>query len=76
MNRADCSQREGNYPPPAGASPILGLECCGTVQEARALMSSRILLNPCSNARSHCCLAFGEQHSILSYLLDPEDRVE
>ena len=40
VNRADCSQREGNYPPPAGASPILGLECCGVVQEARALFCS------------------------------------
>lgn len=31
VNRADLMQREGNYPPPPGASPILGLECAGTV---------------------------------------------
>jgi putative PIG3 family NAD(P)H quinone oxidoreductase len=31
VNRADLLQREGNYPPPAGASPILGMECSGTV---------------------------------------------
>ena len=31
VNRADCMQREGNYPPPPGASPYLGLECSGTV---------------------------------------------
>ncbi len=34
VNRADLLQREGHYPPPAGASPILGLECAGIVTEA------------------------------------------
>lgn len=36
VNRADLLQREGRYPPPAGASPILGLECAGTVIELGA----------------------------------------
>jgi putative PIG3 family NAD(P)H quinone oxidoreductase len=31
VNRADLLQRMGFYPPPAGASPLLGLECAGTV---------------------------------------------
>lgn len=31
VNRADLLQRAGHYPPPAGASPYLGLECSGTV---------------------------------------------
>ena len=31
VNRADLLQRQGYYPPPAGASKILGLECSGTV---------------------------------------------
>jgi putative PIG3 family NAD(P)H quinone oxidoreductase len=31
VNRADLMQREGRYPPPPGASDILGLECAGTV---------------------------------------------
>jgi putative PIG3 family NAD(P)H quinone oxidoreductase len=31
VNRADLVQREGHYPPPEGASEILGLECSGTV---------------------------------------------
>jgi NADPH2:quinone reductase len=31
VNRPDISQREGKYPPPADASPILGLEVAGTV---------------------------------------------
>jgi putative PIG3 family NAD(P)H quinone oxidoreductase len=33
LNRADLLQRQGMYPPPPGASPILGLECSGTVAE-------------------------------------------
>lgn len=31
LNRADLVQRQGLYPPPPGASPIMGLECSGTV---------------------------------------------
>lgn len=31
LNRADLLQRKGHYPPPAGASEILGLEICGRV---------------------------------------------
>jgi putative PIG3 family NAD(P)H quinone oxidoreductase len=31
VNRADLLQRMGFYPPPPGASPILGLECSGRV---------------------------------------------
>ena len=33
VNRADLLQRQGMYPPPPGASPILGLECAGEVAE-------------------------------------------
>jgi putative PIG3 family NAD(P)H quinone oxidoreductase len=32
LNRADLLQRRGVYPPPPGASDILGLECAGVVQ--------------------------------------------
>lgn len=31
INRADLHQRAGRYPPPPGASEILGLECAGVV---------------------------------------------
>ncbi|MAN65137.1 NAD(P)H-quinone oxidoreductase [uncultured Hyphomonas sp.] len=31
LNRADLVQRRGAYPPPPGASPIMGLEISGTV---------------------------------------------
>lgn len=34
VNRADLLQRRGAYPPPAGASPILGLELAGEVAVA------------------------------------------
>ena len=32
INRADVMQRKGFYPPPPGASPILGLELAGVVE--------------------------------------------
>jgi putative PIG3 family NAD(P)H quinone oxidoreductase len=31
VNRADLLQRQGHYPPPPGASEIIGLECSGRV---------------------------------------------
>jgi putative PIG3 family NAD(P)H quinone oxidoreductase len=31
VNRADVSQRRGQYPPPAGAPPYPGLECSGVI---------------------------------------------
>ncbi len=34
VNRPDVSQRKGEYPPPPGASPILGLEVAGEVVAA------------------------------------------
>ncbi|AGT90146.1 NAD(P)H-quinone oxidoreductase [Rhodococcus qingshengii] len=33
VNRADLLQRQGFYPPPPGASDILGLECSGVITE-------------------------------------------
>ena len=33
VNRADLLQRQGHYPPPPGASEILGLECAGVVTQ-------------------------------------------
>jgi NADPH:quinone reductase-like Zn-dependent oxidoreductase len=34
VNRPDVAQRSGSYPPPPGASPVLGLEVAGAVVEA------------------------------------------
>ncbi|HET8982816.1 MAG TPA: NAD(P)H-quinone oxidoreductase [Pedococcus sp.] len=31
VNRADLLQRQGHYPPPPGASDVLGLECSGRI---------------------------------------------
>ncbi|RNL62071.1 NAD(P)H-quinone oxidoreductase [Nocardioides marmoriginsengisoli] len=36
VNRADTLQRMGFYPPPPGASDVLGLECSGTVRSVGA----------------------------------------
>jgi putative PIG3 family NAD(P)H quinone oxidoreductase len=36
VNRADLLQRQGHYPPPPGASEVLGLECSGIVSEVGA----------------------------------------
>ena len=36
INRADLLQRQGMYPPPPGASALLGLECAGEVIEMAA----------------------------------------
>ncbi len=33
LNRADLAQKAGRYPPPPGASPVLGLEVSGIVAE-------------------------------------------
>lgn len=39
LNRADTLQRKGVYPPPQGASPILGLELAGEVVEVGSAVS-------------------------------------
>ncbi|MBI6896378.1 NAD(P)H-quinone oxidoreductase [Pseudomonas putida] len=36
LNRADLLQRAGLYPPPPGASPYMGLECSGIIEEVGA----------------------------------------
>ena len=41
VNRADLLQRQGHYPPPPGASPILGMEVSGHIVELGAVHNSR-----------------------------------
>lgn len=36
VNRADLLQRQGMYPPPPGASAVIGLECAGEIAEVGA----------------------------------------
>jgi tumor protein p53-inducible protein 3 len=48
LNRADLLQRRGVYPPPPGASDVLGLECAGVVAAlgpgvARAKVGDRVM---------------------------------
>ena len=40
VNRADLLQRRGLYPPPSGASDILGLECAGEIMEVGGEVAS------------------------------------
>ncbi|NIP24106.1 MAG: alcohol dehydrogenase catalytic domain-containing protein, partial [Phycisphaerae bacterium] len=39
LNRADLAQRAGHYPPPPGASEILGLEMAGRIAAAGSKVS-------------------------------------
>ena len=41
VNRADLAQKNGLYPPPPGASEILGLECSGIVKSIGENVTSR-----------------------------------
>ena len=41
VNRADLMQRQGHYPPPLGASPILGMELSGHIVELGTGTTSR-----------------------------------
>jgi putative PIG3 family NAD(P)H quinone oxidoreductase len=43
VNRADLLQRQGHYPPPPGATDILGLECSGTITALGAGVTSRAI---------------------------------
>ena len=40
LNRADLIQRKGFYPPPKGASQVMGLECSGTIVEVGRSVSN------------------------------------
>lgn len=42
LNRADLLQRAGLYPPPPGASPYMGLECAGVIEEVGAGANWRV----------------------------------
>jgi putative PIG3 family NAD(P)H quinone oxidoreductase len=41
VNRADVSQRQGHYPPPAGAPPYPGLECAGVISATGPSVTDR-----------------------------------
>jgi putative PIG3 family NAD(P)H quinone oxidoreductase len=41
VNRADTLQRMGFYPPPPGASDVIGLECSGTIEAVGPALDGR-----------------------------------
>jgi len=47
VNRADLLQRRGHYPPPPGASDIIGLEVSGRVGELGAEVAGWAVGDPC-----------------------------
>jgi len=47
VNRADLLQRQGFYPPPPGASDVLGLECSGTVSAVGAGVEGWVVGDTC-----------------------------
>lgn len=47
VNRADLVQRQGHYPPPPGASEIIGLEASGHVAELGAGVTGWEVGDPC-----------------------------
>lgn len=51
VNRADINQRQGHYPPPAGASEILGLEVSGVISEIGPLVTGGEI----GDRVAHCC---------------------
>ncbi len=46
VNRADLLQRRGLYPPPPGASPVLGLEAAGRVAEVAPDVTGLVMGEP------------------------------
>jgi NADPH2:quinone reductase len=57
INRPDILQRQGHYPVPAGASPILGLEVAGEVIGGD--MNHPILSSPLHTGQAVCALLTG-----------------
>lgn len=47
VNRADLMQRQGHYPPPPGASPIIGLEVAGRVAALGPGVNDWAVGDPC-----------------------------
>jgi NADPH:quinone reductase len=65
LNRADLLQAEGRYPPPAGASPILGLEVAGEVvscgaQVAKCLPGDKVCALLAGGGYAEYCAAPAE----------------
>ncbi len=70
VNRPDCLQRAGTYPPPQGASDLPGLELSGTVVAIGAGVEPELLNQPvCALANGggyaeYCTVPFGQCLSV------------
>ncbi len=85
VNRPDCIQRAGHYPPPADASPILGLEVAGTVvavgegQSEWSIGDTLCALTPGGGYAEYCvapaahCLPLPEGLTVLEAASLPEN---
>jgi NADPH:quinone reductase len=67
INRADLLQRQGHYPPPPGASPILGMEISGHIAELGPGTSGRWLAGD-----AVCALVAGGGYA--EYCVAPEGQ--
>ena len=67
INRADLAQRNGLYPPPPGASPIMGLECSGIIEKVGSGVSTR------RKGEEVCALLAGGGYA--EYVTCPEQQV-
>ncbi len=84
VNRPDCLQRAGMYPPPPGASPILGLEVAGEVVSMgedvpREILGTRVAaLTPGGGYAGYCtapwrhCLPVPEDMNLKAAAALPE----
>ena len=67
INRADLAQRNGLYPPPPGASPIMGLECSGIIEPLGEGVKTRLV------GEEVCALLAGGGYA--EYVTCPEQQV-
>lgn len=85
LNRADLLQREGHYPPPPGASPILGMEVSGHIAEVGSHVDARWKVGDAvcallpgggyaeyAVASAGCCLPVPENISLIDAAALPE----
>ena len=84
VNRPDCLQRAGAYPPPKGASPLLGLEVAGEVVAVGADVPSEMIgqrvaaLTPGGGYAEYCaapwqhCLMVGDTMPLAQAAAIPE----
>lgn len=84
VNRPDLLQRQGVYPPPSGASPILGLEVAGTIMQiGRAVSHFKVGDQVCALingggyaeyclAAAECCLPIPQGFSFIEAAALPE----